>query len=68
VRIDETLRIDFLSWLADRTQHAAEDLSATIGTSLEALFVELEEHYGRVDADHIDPRYIHHFLLETSAS
>jgi len=63
-RIDDALRTDFLQWLADRTSHPAADLSATIGSSLEALFAELEESYGRVSPDHIDPRYISHFLLE----
>jgi hypothetical protein len=66
-QIDDALRTDFLHWLADRTAHTAADLSATIGSSLEALFAELEEHYGRVSPDHIDPRYISHFLLEPLA-
>ena len=63
-RIDDALRADFLHWLADRTAHPAAELSASIGSSLEALFTELEEAYGRVRPDHIDPRYIRHFLLE----
>lgn len=63
-RIDDALRADFLHWLADRTARPAAELSASIGSSLEALFAELEETYGRVSPDHIDPRYIRHFLLE----
>jgi len=66
--IDRTRRRDFLMWLADRTDHSADDLSASIGTSLEALFTELEDTYGRVSADDIDPRYIHHFLLSSQTT
>lgn len=63
-RIDDALRTDFLHWLADRTAHPAAEISTAIGSALEALFAELEESYGRVSPDHIDPRYIPHFLVE----
>jgi len=63
-RIDDALRSDFLHWLADRTAQSAAELSTAIGSALEALFAELEESYSRVSPDHIDPRYISHFLLE----
>ena len=62
--IDDALRTDFLTWLSNRTKQSPPELSAAIGATLEALFVELEESYGRVRADQIDPRYINHFLLE----
>ena len=63
-KINDALRSDFLHWLADCTEQTATELSASVGPALEALFVELEESYGRVNADHIDPRYVDHFLLE----
>jgi hypothetical protein len=63
-RIEDALRTDLLTWLADRTHQTAEDLTKTVGSTLEALFAELEEHYGRVGVDRLDPRYIPHFLLE----
>jgi hypothetical protein len=63
-KINDALRSDFLHWLADRTEQTAAELSASIGPALETLFVELEESYGRVNAEHIDPRYVPHFLLE----
>jgi hypothetical protein len=63
-KINDALRSDFLHWLADRTGQTAAELSESIGPALETLFVELEESYGRVNADHIDPRYVPHFLLE----
>ena len=62
--IEDAMRTDFLEWLAKRTSQPAPELSNQIGAKLEALFVELEESYGRVGADRIDPRYISHFLLE----
>lgn len=63
-RIADALRTDFLHWLADRSAHPAAELAASSGSLLESLFTELEESYGRVSPDHIDPRYISHFLLE----
>ena len=63
-RIDDALRTEFLHWLADRTARTAADLTASIGLSLQALFAELEEDYGRVSPEQMDPRYISHFLLE----
>jgi hypothetical protein len=65
-QIDTALRTDFLTWLSRRSKQPASELSA-IGASLEALFVELEESYGRVRVDQIDPRFINHFLLESPA-
>jgi hypothetical protein len=63
-RIADAQRTDFLTWLADRTRQSDEDLSKTVGSTLEALFAELEANYGRVSADGLDPRYIPHFLIE----
>jgi len=63
-RIDASLRRDFLDWLAERTHMPADEIEAAIGSSLENLFGELEEHYGKVAPDNIDPRFVVHFLLE----
>nr|MBL0713588.1 hypothetical protein [Desulfobacterales bacterium] len=54
---------DLLLWLAQRTDRNPADLSNEIGLSLESLFDELQEEYGRVSIEKIDPRYISHFLL-----
>jgi hypothetical protein len=67
-RIADALRTDFLTWLADRTRQPAKDLSETVGSTLEALFAELEEYYGMVNAKGLDPRYIPHFLIERPMS
>jgi len=63
-RIADALRRNFLTWLADRTRQPAGDLTQIVGSTLEALFAELEKHYGRVRDDRLDPRYVPHFLLE----
>ena len=67
-RIGNALRRAFLLWLSDRARQPADRLSETIGSHLEALFAELEEHYGRVPADSINPRYIQHFLLKSETN
>lgn len=66
-RIPAALRESFLQWLADRADASAVDLAASIGPSLESLFVELEEHYGGIRPADIDPRYFPHFLLKLPA-
>jgi len=63
-RIDASLRRNFLDWLAERTSVPADEIAATIGSSLESLFGELEGHYGKVATENIDPRFMSHFLLE----
>ena len=65
-RIDASLRRDFLDWLAERTHVPADEIAAVIGSSIESLFGELEEHYGKIAAEKIDPRFMPHFLLEPS--
>ena len=62
-RIPAFLKEDFLRWLAARSQEPPDDLAAAVGASLAGLFEELEEHYGRIRPEDIDPRYIVHFLL-----
>ena len=67
-RIAANLKNAFLHWLAERSQESAERIARALGTALDGLFEELEDHYGRVPPDHLDPRYIPHFMLEPSTS
>ena len=55
---------NFFHWLVDRTGVSAEDISKTLGQTLEALFQEIESEYGAVSAKHLDPRYVGLFLIE----
>jgi len=63
-RINPPMRSVFLEWLADRTGMRYYEISEQVGTSLEALFLEVESEYGQVVPEDIDPRYILHFLLK----
>jgi hypothetical protein len=56
----------FLQWLAVRSQAPAESIAETLGATLDGLFEELEDNYGRVAPDRINPRYMPHFLLAPS--
>jgi len=63
-RINPPMRPLFLAWMADRTGLRDYEISEKVGTSLEALFLEVEGEYGRIAPKDLDPRYILHFLLE----
>ena len=52
-----------LQYLAQRTKRDGGELEDAVGPQLAALFAELEDEYGRVSGDGIDPRFVHHFLL-----
>jgi hypothetical protein len=39
------------------------EISQKLGPSLENLFDEIEDEYGKVSRDDLDPRYIHLFLI-----
>jgi hypothetical protein len=58
------MKPSFLKWLSTRSGQRAEEISTGLGNSLEALFKELEEEYGRVAPKDLDPRYMPHFLLK----
>jgi len=58
------MKTAFLRWLAERSGRPAEKISTGLGPTLEALFAELEDEYGRVSSRDLDARYIPHFLLK----
>ncbi|MDJ0854851.1 MAG: DUF6178 family protein [Desulfobacterales bacterium] len=62
--IADESRTACLQWLARRTARGDVDLAETVGPQLTALFAELEDDYGRISGDRIDPRFVHHFLLQ----
>ena len=57
-------KASFLSWLCDRSELKDFEIANKLGHTLENLFSEIEDQYGRVDPAQLDPRYIHLFLLE----
>ncbi|MBW1819685.1 MAG: hypothetical protein JRJ60_21305 [Deltaproteobacteria bacterium] len=62
-RIRNTMKEIFLAWLSDRSGILKEDISTTLGPTLEALFLEIESEYGKVSKSDLDPRYVQLFLL-----
>jgi len=62
-KIRDTMKEIFLAWLSDRSGMPEEDISTTLGATLEALFLEIESEYGEVSKTDLDPRYVQLFLL-----
>ena len=62
--IKKEIKASFLNWLCDRSGLRDIEITNKLGQSLENLFSEIEDQYGRVDPAQLDPRYIHLFLLE----
>ena len=58
------MKAAFLNWLSTRSGQPAEKISTDLGPTLEALFGELEDEYGRVSRQDLDARYVPHFLLK----
>jgi Family of unknown function (DUF6178) len=63
-KISPKLKTAFLNWLADETKLRDFEISGRLGQTFEDLFNEIENEYGRVAANEIDPRFVRLFLLE----
>lgn len=63
VKIKDVAREGFLTWLAVRSGLAVHEITERMGLTLEALFNQLENEFGSVKAENLDPRYIQLFLL-----
>jgi len=68
VVIDESVKKSFLSWIAEETEMAIEEISLRAGHILETLFNEIESEYGRVSVADLDSRYGFLFLLTREAN
>jgi len=62
-RVEERLRQAFWNWLIVRSGLAAADIRDQVGTVLDRLFGELENEYGFVSIEDLDPRYVRHLLV-----
>ncbi len=62
-RIPETMKSDFIGWLARTTGWKDYELTEKLGRTFEELFQEIEAEYGRVAAKDLDPRFVQLFLL-----
>ncbi|MBN1842621.1 MAG: hypothetical protein JW883_10120 [Deltaproteobacteria bacterium] len=61
-RVYEKMKKSFWDWLALRSGLAANELQTQV-QPLDNLFSELEEEYGSVSLQKLDPRYVKHFLV-----
>lgn len=57
------MKADFLRWLSEKSGLDRVELSRRLGKTLENLFLEIEEEYGSVFPNDLDPRLIQHFLV-----
>ena len=63
-KINPGMRPALLTWLSARTGLPGDEISERVGVSLEALFTEVENEYGQIAPQNLDPRYILHFILK----
>ncbi|MFO7497311.1 MAG: DUF6178 family protein [Desulfobacterales bacterium] len=62
-RIPPERRTDFLDWLAAGSALRPDEISARLGSRLEALFSEIEQELGPVAPSDLDPRFIQLFRV-----
>jgi hypothetical protein len=62
-RVEERMRRSFWDWLIVRSGLAAAETKDQLGTVLDNLFCELENEYGSVSIEDLDPRYVRHVLV-----
>ncbi|MCF8067606.1 MAG: DUF6178 family protein [Desulfobacterales bacterium] len=65
-KIDPAVKESFLNWIAKRTGIDSYVISNSHAQTLENLFAEIEEEYGSVHEDTLNPKYIRHFLLTSN--
>jgi hypothetical protein len=63
-RIPDSMKTDFIAWLAHETGLKDFEISEKLGRIFEDLFAEIEAEYGRVAAKDLDPRFVQLFLLK----
>jgi hypothetical protein len=59
-----SIKESFLDWVSSKTQLVNYEISQRLGQSFNDLFGEIENEYGTVARNDLDPRYIHHFLIK----
>jgi hypothetical protein len=61
-RVGEGMRQSFRNWLMWRSGLAAAEIDNQVGIVLDSLLGELEDEYGSVSIEDLDPRYVKHVL------
>ena len=64
-RVSDTMREQFLGWLAQRSGLATYEIAERMASELERLFKTLEQELGNIRTTDLDPRYIQMFLLRS---
>ena len=64
-KIPVKMKTAFLNWLSFETGLKDFEISDRLGQTFEDLFNEIENEYGLVAAEQLDPRFVHLFLLST---
>jgi hypothetical protein len=64
VFVKESVKTDFLHWLAKESGFTTDEISGNLGKSLERLFAEIVHEYGSVKLKDLDPRFVQLFMLE----
>jgi hypothetical protein len=65
-RIPDSMKGDFIAWLAHETGLKDFEISEKLGRIFEDLFAEIEAEYGRVAVKDLDVRFVQLFLLEAA--
>ncbi len=60
-----SIKESFLDWISSKTGLVHYEISQRLGQSFENLFSEIENEYGKVSRNDLDPRYIHLFLINS---
>ena len=58
-----SIKESFLDWISSKTELMNYEISQKLGQSFNDLFDEIENEYGTVPRNDLDPRYIHLFLV-----
>jgi hypothetical protein len=64
LNIRRSMKETCLRWLAEQSGLGEYEISQSLGQVLEALFLELEDEFGQVATEDLDPRFVYLFLLE----
>jgi len=59
-----SIKESFLDWVSSKTELMNYELPTSLGQSFDDLFGEIENEYGKVSRNDLDPRYIHLFLVK----
>jgi len=57
------MKTSFLNWISDATGLTRMEITGQSGSTLDRLFEEIEDEYGRVANRDLDPKHMYHFLL-----